>query len=351
MKRAEKLSVSAVAAEFDVDPGYLATATCGVAPRSAAAALTADLARWSRGQVDAAAYDATVRSTRESYARLVGVHASRVAIGSQTSALVANVSAGLRPGAEVLVADGDFTSLIYPFLTVEGITVRSVPLDDLADAITDRTSLVAFSLVQSATGRVADSDSIARAAQSHDARTLVDLTQAAGVLPVDAAQFDITVCHAYKWLCSPRGVAFLTVREDVDDELLPLAAGWFAGQEPWSSCYGPLMELADDARRFDVSPAWQAFVGAEQSIGLFAAADLDRVWRHSVELGSALCRGLGIPDQQQAIVTWPDATGDDLARLTQAGVRASGRAGRLRAAFHVWNTEEDVDMVLAALRR
>ncbi|MDQ1564443.1 MAG: hypothetical protein QOI14_1394, partial [Actinomycetota bacterium] len=42
--------------------------------------------------------------------------------------------------------------------------------------------------------------------------------------------------------------------------------------------------------------------------------------------------------------------GGDLGRLTAAGIRASGRAGRLRASFHLWNTESDVTAVMAALR-
>ena len=53
----------------------------------------------------------------------------------------------------------------------------------------------------------------------------------------------------------------------------------------------------------------------------------------------------------RAILTWPDPTGADLAALTAAGLRASGRAGRARVAFHLWNTPDDVDRVVAALTR
>ena len=52
------------------------------------------------------------------------------------------------------------------------------------------------------------------------------MTQAAGVLPVDASRFDVTVCHSYKWLCAPRGVAFMTVSEDFGALMTPLQAGW-----------------------------------------------------------------------------------------------------------------------------
>jgi selenocysteine lyase/cysteine desulfurase len=118
----------------------------------------------------------------------------------------------------------------------------------------------------------------------------------------------------------------------------------------WKSCYGPAEHLATNARRFDVSPAWQAWVGAEQSIALFAGLDIGEVWERTSGLGDALCDALGIPQQHQAIVSWPDASGSDLGKLISSGIRASGRAGRLRASFHLWNTEADVDAVVHALR-
>ncbi len=344
-----QLIVQELAAEFDIEPGYLAAATSGVAPRRTITALQADAERWRRGHVDPGAYDNAVARTRATYARLVGVGTDRVAIGSQTSALVANVSASLPDGAVVLIAEGDFTSMVYPFLVGERLVVREAPVGVLAEAITADTDLVVFSLVQSATGEVADAEGITAAARAVDAATLVDITQAAGVLPVDAGRFDATVCHAYKWLSAPRGVAFLTLAPEFAARLRPVAAGWYAGVEPWRGVYGSRMELAGDARRFDVSPAWQAFVGAEQSIGLFAAADVAAIWEHASGLGDAVCRGLGIPEQHRAIVTLADPDGDLLARLTAAGIRASGRAGRLRLAFHVWNTTDDVVAVLAAL--
>ena len=60
-------------------------------------------------------------------------------------------------------------------------------------------------------------------------------------------------------------------------ELRPAGAGWYAGQDVWASVYGPAMRLADDARRFDVSPAWLSWVGAAPVLEAFAAADLDEV--------------------------------------------------------------------------
>ena len=64
--------------------------------------------------------------------------------------------------------------------------------------------------------------------------------------------------------------------------MTPLQAGWYAGDDVWRSTYGPAMNLAPNARRFDVSPAWQAWIGAEQSLALFAGLDLAEVWAHTV---------------------------------------------------------------------
>jgi selenocysteine lyase/cysteine desulfurase len=334
---------------FGAGRGFLAVASIGIPTRETVAAQRRELELWGSAQRDPMDYDAIVDGTRGHYARLVGVSADRVATGSQTSVITSVVAAAVPDGAEVLCVDGDFSSIVFPFLQ-RGLPVRSVPLADLADSIGDSTWLVVFSHVQSSTGEVADVAGILEAAARHGAYTFCDVTQSAGVHPVDAGLFDATVCHAYKWLCAPRGVAFLTLSHRFQRELTPLQAGWYAGDDVWQSCYGPVMHLAADARAFDVSPAWPAWVGAEPAIRMFADLDIAEVWALTSGLGDALCEGLGIPQQHQAIVTWADPDSTDLGKLAAAGIKASGRAGRVRAAFHLWNDESDVESVIRALR-
>jgi selenocysteine lyase/cysteine desulfurase len=309
-----------------------------------------DLNSWRALARDPLFYTGVVERTRALYAGLVAVPVDRVAVGSQTSVVAGMVASSVPAGAEVLCVDGDFSSMVFPFLQRPDITVRHVPLDGVAEAITDATWLVAFSLVQSATGQIADVAGITTAASRHGGHTFCDTTQATGVLPVDAAMFDATVCHSYKWLCAPRGAVFFTVSEDFQNQLVPTGAGWYGGENIWASCYGPTMQLAGSARRFDVSPAFGAWVGAEVALEMFATLDIAEVWDHASGLGNVLCDRLGLDRQNQAIVTWVDPEGKDLARLAAAGVVASGRAGRLRTAFHLWNTEEDVAAVVTALR-
>lgn len=349
----DRIGVRQARARFRGGRGYLAACTFGLPTRETEAALRADADAWALGTASAAGYAATVERVRLAYSKLVAVPVRQVAIGSQASVLAGLVATSVPDGAEVLCVDGDFSSMVFPFLNQahRGVTVRHLPLAELAAGITADTWLVAWSLVQSATGVIADTAGIVAAARAHGSFTLCDTTQAAGWMPVDASIFDVTICHSYKWLCAPRGVAFLTVAENLATRLNPVQAGWYAGQDPWTSCYGPAMELATDARRFDVSPAWNAWIGAEPALELFGRLDLADVRDHAVALGDAFCAGLDLAPAGQAIVTWPDADGADLDRLTRAGLTASGRAGRARVAFHLWNDQQDVTDALRALRR
>ncbi|QNE34566.1 aminotransferase class V-fold PLP-dependent enzyme [Leifsonia shinshuensis] len=342
---------------FASGAGYLAACTQGLPTRATVEATRIDLERWARGEATPGDYDAAIARARSAFARLAGVTVEDVAIGSQASVLASLIAASAPDGAVVVCPEGDFASIVAPFQAQahRGVQVREVALAGLADAIDGDTWLVAFSLVQSAIGEHADADAILAACARTGTLSLADLTQALGWLPVDASRFDFTITHAYKWLCAPRGSAFLTVRPALRDALTPVHAGWYAGEDPWTSCYGPLLSAASSARRFDVSPAWPVWPGTAAALEFFASLDPAVVRAHATGLADRLAAALDLTDARgdavrgRAILTWPDADGADLAALTAAGLRASGRAGRARVAFHLWNTHDDVDRVLASL--
>ena len=238
---------SLVRAEFAPKSTFLNTASSGLLPaRTVTALQEAALIRAEGRPLDPLFED--VEAARAAFARLAGVPVTRVAAGASVSAHSGLVAASLPPGAEVLTAEDDFTSVVNPFHTRGDLKVRIVPLERLADSVRPGTALVAVSAAQSADGRIADLPALRAAAQEHGARTYVDFSQAAGWLPVDAESYDYTVSTTFKWLLGPHGAAFLAVPEDFGD-LRPVLAGWVAGENPWDSCYGPVAELAHSARR------------------------------------------------------------------------------------------------------
>lgn len=331
--------------------GYLDTATYGLPPRVALDAMAASLESWGRGEPTAADYDVVFNEARGLFAELVGVPESDVALGSQTSSLVSVIASSLRPGSEVLMVDGDFSSLCFPFLVAArhgGINVRFTTLDKLADDVRDVTDLVAVSAVQSKDGRVADLEGLAAAATAAGARVLVDATQAVGWLPMDASWFDYTVTSAYKWLLAPRGTAFFTATPAARARQIPSAAGWYAGEDIWSSIYGPSMELASTARRFDVSPAWLAWEGAVPSLQLVRDIGPSAIHRHDVHLANQFRAGMGLLPEDSPIVAI-EMHEQCAASLRQRGLRTSIRDGRLRLSFHLYNTLDDVHRAVEAI--
>jgi selenocysteine lyase/cysteine desulfurase len=146
---------------------------------------------------------------------------------------------------------------------------------------------------------------------------------------------------------SPRGTAFMVVREALAERLVPFQAGWYAGADVHDAYYGAPLRLAREARRFDTSPAWFSWVGTAPALEVVHRLGVEAIHAHDLRLANRFRAGLGLPAGGSAIVS-ADVPGAP-ERLAHAGVQAAARAGRLRASFHVYNTDADVDAALAAL--
>lgn len=308
---------------FDLEPGYLNTASIGVPPRHVADAVEAAHERWRRGQDTSSSFNEVVEISREAFGRLIGVPATQVACGATVSQFVSLVAAALPAGSKVHVVDGEFTSLTLPFVAA-GHSIAST---------VDECDLVAVSVVQSADGTIADLESLRASGKP----VLLDVSQAAGWMPLSLAWADFVVGVAYKWLMAPRGAAWLAVRPDRFEFLKPLAANWYSTP----NSYGTELVIRPDARRFDLSPTWFAHVGAAVALPWVASLDLHAVRAHCAGLADRLLTGLGLPARGTAIVSL-DVPGVE-------GVVSSVRAGRSRFSCHLYNTADDVDRVLAAL--
>ncbi|MFB4262960.1 aminotransferase class V-fold PLP-dependent enzyme [Nonomuraea sp. GTA35] len=337
------MDIATAAKLWNADPGWLNTASYGLPPRRAFDELQAVLTDWRHGRTDWKPWDASVGRARAAFARLVGAPAAEVSVSSTVSQIMSVVATALPPGAKVVVPEIEFTSNLFPWAVAA--EVETVPADRLAEAITHDTAAVAFSLVQSATGYVTPLADIVAAARDHDALVIADASQACGWLPVDVAGVDALACAAYKWLMAPRGAAFAYLSPRLRERMRPLAANWYAGADEGGSYYGPPLRLAGDARAFDLSPAWFSYVGAAPAIELLNEIGVEHIRDHDVALANRFRAGLGLPPSDTAIVS-VDAPGE---RLAAAGIRAAVRAGRVRASFHLYTTEDDVDRALDAL--
>ena len=329
---------------FDVPACYLNTASVGIPTSTTANAVAAAVGRWAAGQDEPPVFDESVRKARQGFADLIGAPVERVAAGASVSQLVSLVAAGVPDNARVLVAEGEFTSVSFPFAAQagRGVTVTAVPLAELAHRAPDY-DLVAVAVAQSADGSLADLAGL----RASGTRVLLDVSQSLGWLPTRLDWADWVVGAAYKWLLAVRGGAWLAVRPEAADWTLPVAANWYAGDNPWTTVYDLPMRLASDARAYDLAPVWFAQVGAAAALPWLAGVDLEAVRAHSVGLADRLLAELDLPPRGSAIVA---VSGEGVEqRLTEAGVRCAVRAGKARLAFHLYNDDSDLDRAVDAL--
>jgi selenocysteine lyase/cysteine desulfurase len=203
-------------------------------------------------------------------------------------------------------------------------------------------------VVQSANGHVLDVDALRDAVAGTDVLVVLDVTQAMGWKRLDLGWADVTTAAVYKWLLAPRGTAWMSLSDRVSGLMTPHAANWYANTDPWSNIYGLPLRLAESARRFDTSPAWFGALGSGLTLPWLAGLDGAAVEAHCVGLANRLCEELELPQRDSAIVSLPVADAAD--KLRAAGIRASVRAGAVRVGFHVYNTDEDLERLLEALR-
>ena len=328
---------------------YLNTASYGLPPRSAWDALQVALADWRDGRTSWEHWQEETDVARAAFARLVQVPADQVTVAANVSSLVGLVAASVPDGSQVLTPDVEFTSAFFPFLAQahRGVSVRYAPAGALVDAIDADTDVLVFSAVQMATGEVADLDALVAAAEAHDVLTIVDATQAVGWLPLNASRFDVVVAAGYKWLLTLRGTAYMALRPAVLERLIPISAGWYAGEVPFDTYFGPPLRLAATARRLDSSPAWHSWIVAAQSLALLERIGVEQIATHDVGLANRFRDGLGLDPSNSAIV-YCDVE-DATEKLERADIRAAVRGGRLRTSWHLYNTDSDVDRTLDAL--
>ena len=230
-----------------------------------------------------------------------------------------------------------------------------------ARAVDDRTALVPLTHICFKNGFRSDVAGITRVAHAKGALVFLDDYQDCGTRPVDvkALELDFYVAGTLKYLLACSGVAFLYVRKSLIPSLVPTISGWFAQTEPFAFDVKHLIP-APNARRFEAgTPSIPSLYAASAGIALLQEAGLDNVAAHVRELTQALVQGareMGIHLKTPAdsvgplVVLQSSDVEKVIGRLAEQNIVASGRLDGLRISFHVYNTFDDVERVLAAMK-
>ena len=267
----------------------------------------------------------------------------------------------------------NFPSNLYLFHALEREGARitgvpsedgmTVPLDQMLDAIDERTRLVSISHVVFRSGFVQDLGAIVQRAHAVGALVLVDLYQSAGTVPVDvgALQVDFATGGSVKWLCGGPGAGYLYVRRDLWPTLQPRLTGWMAHRQPFAFEDGAIA-YADDAYRFlNGTPAVPALYAARSGYEIVAEIGVPAIRAKSIRQTQRLIEladAAGVPvacPRDPAVrggtVTIEVTNGHAVVeRLSREDVVVDYRPGAgIRVSPHFYTTDDELEAFFAAL--
>jgi len=310
-------------------------------------------------------------------ARILGARDPReVSFCENTSTGLSYIAEGFvdwQPGDNVVGAALDFPSNVYPWMRLsdQGVEYRRIPerdgrVDDgeVISRIDGRTRMVALSWVQYASGYRCDLARIGRACRERGALLVVDVIQGLGALELNVERelVDAAVGASHKWLLGPEGIGLLYVSDRIVERIRPTRSGWrsMRDQLAWTEFH---VDFNEGAKRFE-SGTLNAYgitaLGA--SLEILLEVGMNEVERRILSLADRAAIGLAergwqvissrAKGETSGIVTavHPDHDADEtVGKLAGRGVIVASRAGRLRVSPHFYNTEAEVDRLLAEL--
>lgn len=298
-------------------------------------------------------------------------------------AVTASVSAGLNSLAssltfsgardKVVISDFEFPTSAQIWHAQERRGARIVhvpraadgyiPLENFAKAIDEKTQLVAVTHVCFRNGAKLDIPGIVRLARAKGAKVLLDCYQSVGSLDIDVKALDVDFAAGgmLKYLLGTAGIGFLYVRDSYIKSLVPTNTGWFAQADIGA------MDIsgnrpAPNARRFEAgTPAVVNAYAAEAGLKFLLAVGTPAIEKRNYAL-TLRCM------QRLEEIGWPSVTpmddgrrgatvavpSRDSAGLTQELLKrdivTSHRDDNVRASFHFYNNDADVESFVAGMR-
>ena len=375
------LTAVEIAAEFPLTREYLYFngASTGIIPERALAAAENFLTLYRDSDLS---HDAeTFRKLddlRENMAKLIGAESGSIALVPNTSVGLNIIASGLKwsEGDEIIVGNREFPANSYPWANLrdKGVRLRWIEMEDgritpgqIAENINDDTRLLTISAVQFGDGYRADLNSIGKICEDNGVILTVDGIQAAGALSANCAGWGVSAFAAggQKHLLSGYGTGFLMVSKKLLDRLSPAYDGWlshFTRPEDFLDMLRHNMPPAIGARRLEVgSLAYPNLLAMHESMKMLLELRISEVERHNLNLSDIFCDGISripgasvtsdrSPENKSHIVSVEvDDAETAAAGLRENKVICSLREGRLRFAFHIYNSEDQVERALSVL--
>ncbi len=320
---------------------------------------------------------------RAGAAGLLGCPVEEVALAPNTTwgIQVAATLVGAGPPGRILYLHGEFPASVLPWrrLVDGGFSLEEIPSDSLGrprfDRLLERIETapdlraVTLSLVQFATGVVADLDVVVKACRRRGVFLALDAIQGMGILPLPkvALEADIIASGAQKWLLSPWGSGFMRLhpRHLPGGSPLPPVVSWFGFESALDFTtlldYDPVP--LPDGRLFEPATLGiQDFAGMGASVELILEVGVERIRHHVLTVLEPLVDWIRRRDDVQPVTPLDDLrqragivafrtprTGEVAAAMAEAGITLSVREGLVRFSPHLYTRPNDMARAVEVL--
>ncbi len=318
-------------------------------------------------------------TARGLFADLIGATADDVAVIPAASYGLANAATNLpvNPGQRLIVLEDQFPSNVQPWRQLAAhresqlVTVQRPRsggwTEALLQSIDASTAVVAVPHCHWTDGTLVDLPAVAARCRQVGAALVLDVTQSIGVLPFSVADIapDFLVAAGYKWMMGPYSLGFMYAAPKYH-EGQGFEHNWVmrASDPDFARMRPSPVPFPIAARRYDVGEAanfalMPMAVAALRQLLDWGVAETQATLRTITDEIAGRARDqdlLVAADDERAAhyvgVRFPDGPPEDLvARLADQNVYVSQRSDCIRVTPHLYNNENDVDRLFAALAR
>ena len=304
-----------------------------------------------------------LEQTRAHLGRFFNCPSERVSLSPNFSLGLNMLLEGLESESRVLLLEGDYPSLNWPFESRD-FSVRILPsstdpeAEIYASLAATPTDVLALSLVQWVDGTLIGPGFLKGLKEAYPNLLIIaDATQYAGAFLLDFADSGIDVLGAsgYKWLLGGNGNGFFLFSPEAETRFQVRATGFNSVAPDLSKKHDiPFNRLLEPGHLDTLN-----FGSLDVSLGLLEALGMEEVDRYNRQLSQKVREALGSlslldtailqRESHSTIFNIPDP-GGRYAYLKQQGIVCSPRGGGVRLSFHCYNTENDLDRLLEVLK-
>jgi cysteine desulfurase / selenocysteine lyase len=314
-----------------------------------------------------------MEQARQIYARFINASSDEVGFTHSTSEGMNIIAHMLSAKGSVISNELEFPSSILPWLN-RGSYVHFVKAkngrilkQDISDAISTKTKSVVISHVQYSTGFRQDLADLSELTRKHGLYLVVNSTQSLGAVRFDVKDFgvDFMASNGHKWILSSFGVGTIFIKREYLEDVAEFHPPFYSqlGQKQRDVYDNSKIDMSATASRFELgSPHFSNILSLKAAIEYLSKIGITNIERRILTLTSYLVEKLQELDldiispleeekMRSGIIVFkmPDAL-EIVRKLEEKRIIVSARGGGIRVSPHFYNNEEDVDILIWALR-